>query len=214
MRACPGGEGGGHRRDQRLLYRQASSARADCLAGPASISCRPPSSCCRRASWSRIRWRAIQARSIFGSRRLTMATGQAAFRVPIGIPYSDKLAEKTDQAASEIAAGRPAGRPRRRFRHRRRRPHRRRAEHTSRRNAVIETVGRRSLDGRCIRWPAPQRRRRRIVYAAPAAAHAAQGPARAISKVPALERWKNRPARRPRRGPPPKGPAAPSITEY
>ena len=95
------------------------------------------------------------------------------------LPYRDALAEKTDKAIGEIAAGRAAGRPRRRPRQRPRRPDGGRpgihhAEHHH------GDVGRRSLDGRG-RDGGPACRRRGVVYAAAAAANAAQG--RAIGRI-------------------------------
>ena len=88
------------------------------------------------------------------------------------LPYRDALAEKTDKAISEIAAGRAQGGPRRRPRQRPRRPAGGRpgihhAEHHH------GDVRRRSLDGR--RPDGPACRRRGVVYAAAAAANAAQG---------------------------------------
>ena len=89
------------------------------------------------------------------------------------IPYSDPLAEKTDKAASEIAAGPPPGRSRRRFWQRRRRCARRgpgihHAEHHH------GHVRRRSLDGRRS-FCGSARRRRGVVCSASAAKNAAQG---------------------------------------
>ena len=88
---------------------QASSARADCWAGPASTGCLP-------------RFKLLQARIVEphslegdpGSIYLwveALDEGNRPSGVPRAyrIPYSDTLAEKTDKAASEIAAGRPQG---------------------------------------------------------------------------------------------------------
>ena len=94
------------------------------------------------------------------------------------LPYRDALAEKTDKAIERNRRRTSAGRPRRRFRQRRRRPDRGRpgihhAEHHH------GDVGRRSLDRRG-RDGGPACRRRGVVYAAAAAANAAQG--RAIGR--------------------------------
>ena len=89
------------------------------------------------------------------------------------IPYSDKLAEKTDKAASEIAAGRAQGGRAADYGSGEGGVHRRRqgihhAEHHH------GHVGRRSLDGR-RRVCGAARRRCGVVCAAAAATNAAQG---------------------------------------
>jgi hypothetical protein len=89
------------------------------------------------------------------------------------IPYSEQLAQRTDKAASDIAAGRPQGGARRRFRHRRRRPDRggQSVHHAERRD---RDVGRRPFDRRGIDG-GPTAGRRGGVHAAASTANAAQG---------------------------------------
>ena len=90
------------------------------------------------------------------------------------LPYRDALAEKTDKAIGEIAAGRAAGRSRRRFRRLARAALLEAAREYITPEHDPRDVGRRCLDRR---GPAggPASRRRGVVYAAAAAADAAQG---------------------------------------
>ena len=71
-----------------------SSACADCWDGPASISCLPPLNCCSRASWSRIRSKEIQGRSIYGSRHSTTPIGRVASPGPTAFHTATRLPKK------------------------------------------------------------------------------------------------------------------------
>ena len=72
------GQGGRRGGDERVLHCELCRRARIAGLGQRRQAARQPSSCCRPVSSSRIRWRAIRARSISGSRRSTTAIGRAA----------------------------------------------------------------------------------------------------------------------------------------
>ena len=115
--------------------------------------CPPASSCCRRGSSSRIRWRAIPARSISGSRRSTTTIGRAASPRAFRAALQRRAGRQDPCGGERDRAGTSARRPRRRFRRRRWRPDRH-GPGILLPKTILETERRRFLDRRIHGRPA------------------------------------------------------------
>ena len=102
------GQGGGRARDKRVLHRTFVGVRG--LLGWASVDRLP-------AAFKLLQARIVEPHSLEGDQGSIYLWVEALDQdnrpsgVPRAyrIPYSDRLAEKTDKAVSEIAAGRPQG---------------------------------------------------------------------------------------------------------